>query len=369
MTNIESGRNQTKIEELESLRGLAALLVVLFHIPRWNELCDVGIINNGYLMVDLFFVLSGFVIHNTYSNKILSTRDLLRFQFLRFGRLYPVHLTFLLVYVIIEFAKYLAQIKLGITSPNSVPFKENNLVAFLQNVFLIQSILPNNASTFNLPAWSISVEFYTYLVFGLILLFANQVKIYAFCFLVITSLVMIATGATFGFGYFLSGLTGFFIGCLTSHIIKSTKIIVPNYFSIIILFSIILFLQNKTTKDFDIAIYFLTATLIFSLLRSNSGLVNRVLKLNILTWLGTISYSVYMSHGAIIWVVIQVFRVLIRVPEVGVPGKSTPQLSTGQALVAYLVIILSVLAISQIMYSFVEKPFREKSRRLALSKA
>ncbi len=88
-------QNAIKIEELESIRGLAALLIVFHHIPKWNPILDTKIINNGYLMVELFFVLSGFVIFSAYANKIGDKRDLLRFQFLRFGRLYPVHLLFL----------------------------------------------------------------------------------------------------------------------------------------------------------------------------------------------------------------------------------------------------------------------------------
>ena len=56
-------QSSTKVEELESIRGLAALLVVFYHIPKWNPLLEIGIINNGYLMVELFFVLSGFVIY------------------------------------------------------------------------------------------------------------------------------------------------------------------------------------------------------------------------------------------------------------------------------------------------------------------
>ena len=68
--------HRQKINELESLRGLAALLVVFFHVPKWNSALNVGIINNGYLMVELFFVLSGFVIFNSYGDNIKSTRDL-----------------------------------------------------------------------------------------------------------------------------------------------------------------------------------------------------------------------------------------------------------------------------------------------------
>ena len=88
-----------KILELESIRGLAAVLIFFFHIPKWNPLLNIGIINNGDLVVELFFVLSGFVIYRTYENKIFNVKDLLRFQFLRFGRLYPVHFLFLLVFI------------------------------------------------------------------------------------------------------------------------------------------------------------------------------------------------------------------------------------------------------------------------------
>jgi len=52
-----------KYEELDSIRGIAALLVVFEHIPNWNEsFFNFVIFRNGYLMVELFFVLSGFVI-------------------------------------------------------------------------------------------------------------------------------------------------------------------------------------------------------------------------------------------------------------------------------------------------------------------
>ncbi|WP_457832822.1 hypothetical protein, partial [Staphylococcus aureus] len=76
--------------------------------------------------------LSGFVIYNAYAARIDSAQDLMRFQFLRFGRLYPVHLLFLLVYVLFEVAKYVGQARLGIVSPNSQPFRENSVTALVQ---------------------------------------------------------------------------------------------------------------------------------------------------------------------------------------------------------------------------------------------
>jgi peptidoglycan/LPS O-acetylase OafA/YrhL len=56
--------HQNKLVELESIRGLAAILVLFFHIPAWNaRIYEINAIRNGYLMVDLFFALSGFVMY------------------------------------------------------------------------------------------------------------------------------------------------------------------------------------------------------------------------------------------------------------------------------------------------------------------
>ena len=58
---------------LQSLRGVAALIVLLFHIPAWYApFSEANTVRNGYLMVDLFFVLSGFVLMHAYGASISS---------------------------------------------------------------------------------------------------------------------------------------------------------------------------------------------------------------------------------------------------------------------------------------------------------
>jgi peptidoglycan/LPS O-acetylase OafA/YrhL len=360
-----------KINELESLRGLAALLVVFFHIPKWNSSLNVGIINNGYLMVELFFVLSGFVIFNAYGNNIKSSRDLLRFQFLRFGRLYPVHILFVLIFLLIEIAKYMAQTNVGTIIPNSQPFRENSLTALIQHIFLVQAIGPTgNHNTFNVPSWSISVEFYTYLIFGCIVLLAGKGSRH-FIFLVIAaaSVGMLASAATFGFEDILSGLGGFFMGCLTAAFVNNTTLKVSRVSSLILFFCIIAFLQFKTSKAYDVAIYFLTAGLIGALVLQKNGLLNSVLRLGIFTWLGAISYSLYMSHSAVEWIANQFFRVVLKVPEViAVTGRSIPQLSGFWALLGVSFIVILSFVVSILVYRFVEKPWRARSREFAFSK-
>jgi peptidoglycan/LPS O-acetylase OafA/YrhL len=369
MTEKISLNNQKKIEELESIRGLAALLIVFHHIPKWNQILDIGIINNAALMVELFFVLSGFVMFNSYIDKIVEKKDLIRFCFLRFGRLYPVHIIFLFVYVLIELTKYIAQIKFGIVSMNGVPFKENNIYAFFKNILLIQSVLPNQPLTFNGPSWSISVEFYTYLIFGLITLYFKNTKIILFSLIATISLVMLATKFTFGFDPMLRCLAGFFIGILTGSVMKNVKLLLPKQFSFLVFTLIILFIQLKSTKDSGLIIYILTALLIASLLISPKSLFSRFLKLKAFTWLGTVSYSLYMSHSAIIWLINQVLRVVLKRPDiVNAIGVSTTQLSVFETLAACSVIIVSVLIVSAIIYEFIEKPLRERSRRFAFSR-
>jgi peptidoglycan/LPS O-acetylase OafA/YrhL len=356
-----------RIEELESIRGLAALLVVFFHIPKWNSFLNIGIIDNGYLMVDVFFVLSGFVIFSAYADRLNSGRDLARFQFLRFGRLYPTHLIFLLVFSLIEVGKYIATRKLGVQSVRVVPFSENGPIAFVQQLLLLQSIGPTgNALSFNGPAWSISVEFYTYLIFGILAILFKSGKEYAFFLVAFASITLLANRNTYGCEDLLRCLCGFFFGCLTASGIKSSKLRLPTYAPDFIFVSIILFLQCKSSNEYDVAIYFLTAALIVSILLSENGVLKNILRLRVLVWLGLISYSVYMSHTFVLWVTSNLFKRVLKRPELMSPdGKWVLQLSTGEAFGAFLIFAFLVVLVGWISYSWIEKPMREKSRRFA----
>jgi peptidoglycan/LPS O-acetylase OafA/YrhL len=346
-------QEQSRIAELESLRGLAALLVVFSHMPKWNPALDVSFVNNGYLMVELFFVLSGFVICNAYAEKIEGAEDVARFQLLRLGRLYPVHLLFLLVFVAIEMGKYMASSGLGIDSPNSTPFETNNLSAFFKNVFLVAFGPPTQALTFNYPAWSICAEFFTYLVFALSVLTTKRYKSITFAALALSSLVLLGTRYTFGLDALLKCFAGFFIGCVTATVTKTQHVRVSVATPSIVFAAFILFLQLKPSREFDMATYFLAAVLIASSL----------------TWLGAISYSVYMSHAAIEWGANQIIRFALRKPEaLSASGKSTPQLTGLETLLACVGIVAIVLLVSALAYLYIEKPLREKSRRFVFEK-
>ena len=355
--------NRGKIHELESIRGLAALLIVFVHIPKWNPVLDLNIIYNGSLMVELFFVISGFVIFAAYSEKIHSVTDLLKFQFLRMGRLYPIHLVFLLLFVLIETGKLAANNMSGVPDIKVSAFSTNSIAALLEQLFLLQAVLPNgNAMTFNSPAWSISVEFYTYIIFGLTVFFFKQHRHYVIGIFTIIFVTALSLDITFGLGYLFLCLTGFFIGCLTSYASKQLKYRFPGYVPSVILLLFILLLQKRGVTGFDALITFgLTAALILTLLASSSFL-NSLFNQKVLLWLGEISYSVYMSHAFVIWVVSQIFVRVFRLPEVN--GAGGVALSISGTVLAVIFTVGLVLLVSQITYSFIEKPLREHTRKL-----
>ena len=123
----------SKILQLQSLRGILCLIVVFVHFTPYENL----LIHNHYLAgiaVITFFILSGYVLTLNYLYRINSIDNLKIFFKKRFFRLYPLHLFFLLLFVIIEFIKYYLNLSYFLDI-NSEIFKENNLYSFLTNFF------------------------------------------------------------------------------------------------------------------------------------------------------------------------------------------------------------------------------------------
>jgi peptidoglycan/LPS O-acetylase OafA/YrhL len=72
-----------------------------------------------------------------------------------------------------------------------------------------------------------------------------------------------------------------------------------------------------------------------------------------------------LSHVAVIWILSQVMRVILKKPEVIIGGRSTPQLSSFKVVLACVATASIVLGISTLVYRFIETPMRDRSRRFA----
>jgi peptidoglycan/LPS O-acetylase OafA/YrhL len=351
--------------ELDSLRGIASLLIVLHHIPKWNLLFNDHFFSNLHSTINLFFVLSGFVICNAYGDKIHTKKDFLRFQFLRLGRLYPVHIFFLFIFAGVEVLRNYAFDWFSIVNPNQNLSLLNKFRyrEFVENIFLLQGVIPYRNFNFNFPAWTISVEFYVYILFALIVFIFDKIKVVFFFFLFCFCFVFLVQNKTYGFQPLLNCSTGFFAGCITASFTKRFKFKMFNFLSLTIFFLYILLLFSNIS--ISNLMFFLAPVLIISLVLCPDGILNKFLRVRFLTWLGEVSYSTYMSFALVIWAVNQFIRVFLKKDELVVGARSYPQLTLSETFVACVFVYLILFFISTCVYYFIEKPFRKKSREYA----
>lgn len=163
-----------EIRALSGLRIVAAVWVVLFHFrPLLAEASPsfstalAPVLNAGAQGVDLFFILSGFVLTWNYLDRMgesWSTRDTLRFLWLRLARVWPVYLvTMHLAAAFVVFTLYVGRF------PMPPPVIESmNAISWIRQVLLVQLWFQPyfDGSSWNGPAWSISAEWLAYLLFG-----------------------------------------------------------------------------------------------------------------------------------------------------------------------------------------------------------
>lgn len=152
---------QRRLDQLTSTRFLAAISVVLFHCVRNEGIFQyLPMLTSGPTAVSYFFVLSGFVLTITYYNPEQGL-DLKKYFLARFSRIYPVYF-FSFFLTCVFYLDNLARIK-----PEKV----------LANIFLIQAWIPRYAQSFNIAAWSLSVEAFFYIVFPLFLAIFSRLRV------------------------------------------------------------------------------------------------------------------------------------------------------------------------------------------------
>ncbi len=146
-----------RLTSLDGLRGLAALVVLLFHF----EVNGV-ITAKGYLAVDFFFLLSGFVIARTYDASLKSGLPFSRFAALRAIRIYPLFF----VGLCIGFARGVSYLMLD----RADAFTLGQLLhASAFEVFMLPSPVANNLFVLNIPNWSLFFEMAINLVYAALL--------------------------------------------------------------------------------------------------------------------------------------------------------------------------------------------------------
>jgi peptidoglycan/LPS O-acetylase OafA/YrhL len=305
-TNKITTLSQTKqhFEILDGLRGIAALAVVTFHFMEWAYTDpSKNFIGHGFLAVDFFFCLSGFVIGYAYDDRV-AKMGILNFLISRAIRLHPL---------------VVAGSVLGLLAFLFDPFGGHPeiysagkiILAFFCSVLLIPlPVIADrafNLFSFNAPAWSLFWEYiasfvYTFVLYRIgrsYLLLLTVLSAVAICFVAYRS------------GNLLGGWSGptFWDGCarvsysfLAGLLIYRSNWIIKNKLgflalSILLLLAFIMPFSKWNWLSEPLVVLFYFPLLIA--LGAGATLTNGMKKVCIFS--GKISYPLYMTHYAVLW--------------------------------------------------------------------
>lgn len=363
------------IRSLEGIRGLAAIFVTLHHFGvAWYF----RPIEYGYLFVDLFFVLSGFVITATYSTRLNKFSDLKPFMIRRFGRLFPLMIFATVLFVFsFDLAIWVkhAVVAMGYSNifknPGALTYmvpsftEAGGTALFAQGMGCFDSLILNYVS------WSISVEFYTYLLFAALWVVLRGQTRWVICILLSIAGIAVTAWAslnlhdciqknncyavTYDFG-FARCVGSFFLGALAFHISRVIKFN-ANTVQLGALGAVIAFFALVGTHPM-LAFSFpvLCALLVVSICR-DTGFLADLMQRKPFQILGQRSYSIYMLHPIILLFMGPVPTVINGITA---PVKSAVFTAVGISI--YLTIIIVVAGWS---YAKIETPFRDWFGRVA----
>ncbi|WP_316839012.1 acyltransferase [Pedobacter gandavensis] len=288
---------------LDGLRGVAAVAIVIFHFMEVVFIPAKNFIGHGFLAVDFFFCLSGFVIGYAYDDRI-GKMGILAFLKTRLIRLHPLvvlgSVLGLLAFLFDPFGMHPEIYSAGRVA-----------VIFLSSVFLIPFPVVSeryfNLFTFNAPAWSLFWEYVANIVYALalykatrnVLLILTILAAAAICYIGYTSGNLLGgwSGETFWHGSarisysFLAGLLIF----RSKWIIKSNLGFVGLSVLLLLAFLMPDSKWNWITEPLVVLIYF---PLLIAL-GAGAKLQEGVKKLCIFS--GNISYPLYMTHYMVLW--------------------------------------------------------------------
>ncbi len=368
-----------EIKALSGLRIVAAVWVVLFHFRPLLEQASPGfrsalapVLNCGAQGVDLFFILSGFVLTWTYLDRMgesWSMRATMHFLWLRLARVWPVYLVTLhLAAAWIIFTLYVGH------EPSKVA-DQLNAVSYVRQLLLVQLWFQPffDGSSWDGPAWSISAEWLAYLLFGLLVLvvfrIARATRAWGLLWLAFAAslpptLLLLATGEFYTPWSWLPRIVmQFTAGALACAAVRKLQLSDrarrgAGYLSVVLGVAIvgILYLldAHPIAKVYDSSglVDVLFVPLVVTL-AVGAGTLPRLLSTRVMVYCGHISFSLYMVHELVHtawnWATAQ-FEIVLT------PGWSAKLTVVGVLAVA--------LAGAVLLYHCVEEPARLWMRRM-----
>ncbi|MFQ1648492.1 acyltransferase family protein [Aeromonas veronii] len=379
---------------LTPLRGIAALMVVLFHarlllFPQWMEPIagHTQLIENGYLWVDLFFILSGVVLAHVYGEAFTRTPRTVgygRFLWLRLTRVYPLYLVTLLL--LVGWELYKAQHGVGFYAgplfkmwewegmpPFGSPFTPAEA---LPSALLLLQVVTDHGLTWNFAAWSLSVEWISYLLFPLLIPLAVTrsrwshlaplLALTVLAFIVHSRGTLDVTSGALAMG---RGVSEFVLGLWLLPRVKAAQGVpmmkrdLPLLVAFVLPFALMQFTMTPPLTLLLIASYVLLIWIAASQGNRQSTLLH-LLDNRFTNWLGDLSYSIYLLHALVLLTGCELIHYLAPGLTEWWYGQTNPLLG----VVANLLMLAVLIGFSSLSYNLLERPLQRRLRRWGKSR-
>lgn len=378
--NPSSGisRGPSRIVAIDGFRAYLALWVVGCHVLWYSgyEESAIGtplkLISRGHYPVDVFIIISGFVIFFLLDRRNAIPADFIR---QRFFRLFPLFFTLFLVGVLLykvqvwnfEQIRYFSPDRSAHTAAQLASWIEHVYLSIALHVTMLHGIVPEIAyqdapGAFLIPAWSVSLEWQFYLIAPFIYMLvmarpANRLLLAAICFVLFSTRTYLFPEVRYG-AFLPFHIEFFFVGAgsyfLYKHLDETRRAQSHGdvWFPVAILLVAIL-ISARTWSQIPLILWILFIGLILEPRHSYASRCLMPLFENKVTqYLGRISYSIYLSH---ILVIALVQFVLLS----AMPGLD-------QLTHCMLLLLLSLpltLALSDVLYRYIEVPGIAYGRR------
>jgi len=316
-----------------------------------------SLVHGGYLAVQTFFLLSGFVLARNYSKATWTQTDLVRYAAARFARVYPVYLLSLIVV-----APFIHE-----TMTNAAVQPGRKAALLTDYVFVLQGWNESLGVGWNTPAWSLSCEFFFYLLFPLVFPLLRNAGRRTVTLVLAASIVtpiLLAHADVpwswkpiYSFSDFTAGIAA----------ARFYEFLSPNmrrrgywlYLPAIVGGMLLILhpqIMDGTYGDLHTGLRPLNVMALVGL-ALGGGLVARILSSSAADYLGKISYSMYILHIPVLW---WYGRWALHGSVFGML-----HISRGTAAVFYLVLVLAAAALS---FQWAEIPANRWIRRYVASR-
>ncbi len=378
------GNRAAYLTNLTPMRGIAALLTVIFHIDLFMGGALVhpaasSLLSRMYLMVDFFFILSGFIMSYVYGSRFTSRvnkSDFKKFTVARFSRVYPLHLVTLLFTIVMLFF-------FGRMGVPSMPVLQvdNNAYSVVTNLLLLHSMNFHNWFTWVHASWSISTEWWAYMIFPFLvapffrLKSRGRLLVCLLCFLgyfcIMFFIIPILTvppelsfitfhrsdwtiNVAYQYG-FIRCLCGFILGMMMHHAYRDDwgKNLLGNGWTMVSLALAAFVSMHFNLPDILTVLFF--PFLLLSGAYGSEG-INRVFTTRPLQRLGDWSFSIYLVHQPLLITIFKFIDLFSPAPVNAGQQPALPPLWIAWSICLGLIAL--ILFISYLSYRFLENPAR-----------